>query len=66
MKKVLLIGMMSLVMVMHAIANPVDDLLERIDKGASKKFKIEMVKSQKDFFELLLMNYMSKDIQMKK
>lgn len=34
------------------MANPVDELLERIDKGASRKFKIEMVKSDKDFFEL--------------
>ena len=33
-------------------ATPVDDLLERIDKGASKKFKIELQKSQRDFFEL--------------
>lgn len=33
-------------------ATPVDGLLERIDKGASKKFKIELVKSPKDFFEL--------------
>ena len=42
-----------LVMVaMNAWANPVDDLLERIDKGASAKFKIEKVKSQTDFFEL--------------
>ena len=33
-------------------ANPVDDLLERIDKGASAKFKTQLVKSDKDFFEL--------------
>lgn len=36
-------------------ADPVDGLLERIDKGASKKFKIELVRSDKDdkdFFEL--------------
>ena len=33
-------------------ANPVDDLLERIDKGASAKFKTQLVKSNKDFFEL--------------
>ena len=33
-------------------SNPVDELLERIDKGASAKFKTELVKSQKDFFEL--------------
>ncbi len=34
------------------IANPINGLLERIDKGASKKFIIEQVKSDKDFFEL--------------
>lgn len=36
-------------------ANPVDDLLERIDSGASKKFKTELVKAGHagtDFFEL--------------
>lgn len=33
-------------------ASPITDLLERIDKGASKKFVIEQVKSDKDFFEL--------------
>ena len=33
-------------------SNPVDELLERIDKGASTKFKTELVKSDKDFFEL--------------
>ena len=33
-------------------ATPVDDLLERIDRGASKKFKIELQQSQRDFFEL--------------
>ena len=33
-------------------ANPVDDFLERIDKGASAKFKTQLVKSDKDFFEL--------------
>ena len=33
-------------------ANPIDDLLERIDKGASTKFKTQLVKSDKDFFEL--------------
>ena len=35
-----------------AQANPVDELLERIDKGASAKFKTEIKKSGKDFFEL--------------
>ena len=33
-------------------ATPVDDLLERIDNGASKKFKIELKNSPADFFEL--------------
>ena len=35
-----------------AMASPVTGLLERIDKGASKKFIIEQVKSDADFFEL--------------
>ena len=33
-------------------ANPVDDILERIDKGASRKFQTILVKSDKDFFEI--------------
>lgn len=33
-------------------ASPIDGLLERIDKGASRKFIIEQVKSPADFFEL--------------
>lgn len=33
-------------------ASPVQGLLERIDKGASRKFIIEQVKSETDFFEL--------------
>jgi len=32
--------------------NPVDELLERIDAGASKKFETELWKSERDFFEL--------------
>ena len=32
--------------------NPVKDMLERIDKGASSKFKIEKTHAPKDFFEL--------------
>lgn len=31
-------------------ANPVNGLLERIDKGASKKFVIELNKGADDFF----------------
>ena len=33
-------------------ANPIHDLLERIDPGASSKFKIQKVRSHSDFFEL--------------
>lgn len=33
-------------------ANPVERLLERIDRGASDKFKTEIVASPRDFFEL--------------
>ena len=33
-------------------ANPIDNLLERIDKRASKKFKTELIQSPTDFFEL--------------
>ena len=47
-----LLTVIAILFSMQLWANPVDDLLERIDAGASKKFKIEKVKSQKDFFEL--------------
>ena len=50
MKKLLTIIVMM--MALNTWANPVDDLLERIDKGASAKFKTQLVKSDKDFFEL--------------
>lgn len=33
-------------------ANPIDGMLERIDPGASRRFVIELKKSDKDFFEL--------------
>ena len=35
-----------------ATAGPIEGMLERIDKGASKKFITELRKSDKDFFEL--------------
>lgn len=38
--------------VTNLFANPVDELLERIDKGASHKFQTILVKSDKDFFEI--------------
>ena len=34
---------------MGVAANPIDNMLERIDKGASRKFKTTLVKSDKDF-----------------
>ena len=34
------------------MANPVDDMLERIDKGAAAKFKTQLVRGNTDFFEL--------------
>ncbi len=48
---------LSLVLVLFLIpvkssSTPIDNLLERIDKGASKKFIIEEVESNQDFFEL--------------
>ncbi|MCR5578041.1 MAG: alpha-N-acetylglucosaminidase [Prevotella sp.] len=49
--RLLLTTIVSLLM-MQIWANPVDELLERIDKGASAKFKTQLVKSDKDFFEL--------------
>lgn len=33
-------------------ASPITGLLERIDKGASRKFVVERLKGEKDFFEL--------------
>lgn len=51
MKKLLLTAIVALIS-MQIWANPVDELLERIDKGASVKFKTQLVKSDKDFFEL--------------
>ena len=51
MKKLLLI-LFTIHCSLFTLANPVDELLERIDKGASAKFKTQLVKSDKDFFEL--------------
>lgn len=51
MKKYLLL-LIALVATVSYAATPIDGLLERIDKGASKKFIIEQKKSDIDFFEL--------------
>lgn len=47
-----LLTLIAILLSMQMMANPVDDLLERIDKGASAKFKIEKVTSKTDYFEL--------------
>lgn len=51
MRTTCLICMLCLAVVVKA-ASPIQGLLERIDKGASRKFVIEQVKSPTDFFEL--------------
>ena len=51
MRTICLICMLCLAVVVKA-ASPIQGLLERIDKGASRKFVIEQVKSPVDFFEL--------------
>ena len=43
---------MACLLSMAAAATPIDDLLERIDQGASRKFKVELKKGSRDFFEL--------------
>lgn len=50
MRKVL-VGLLCTV-ALGAFANPADDLLNRIDKGAAAKFETVLVKSDKDFFEI--------------
>ena len=47
-----LLTIIGILLSMQMFANPVDELIERIDKGASVKFKTQLVKSDKDFFEL--------------
>lgn len=42
----------SLLFSIQLLANPVTDMLERISPGSSSKFKIEIKKSPKDYFEL--------------
>ena len=51
MRTICLICMLCMAVVVKA-ASPIQGLLERIDKGASRKFVIEQVKSPTDFFEL--------------
>lgn len=52
MKKYLLLLLCLISAATSFAATPIDGLLERIDKGASRKFIIEQKKSDVDFFEL--------------
>ena len=52
MKKIFTLTLSLLCVCFAYAASPITGLLERIDKGASKKFIIEQVKSDMDFFEL--------------
>lgn len=51
-KNLILTFLLSFLYVQLSSATPIDGLLERIDKGASRKFIIEKVHSDSDFFEL--------------
>lgn len=51
MKKTILSSLFCL-LALQITASPIDGLLERIDKGSSRKFMIEIKKTDKDFFEL--------------
>ena len=50
MKIIHILGMLLVALVVKA-ASPIEGLLERIDKGASRKFMIEQVRSPVGFFE---------------
>ncbi len=47
---------LACLLALSAQANPVDDLLERIDRGASRKVSTELVKQDRDFFEITAKN----------
>lgn len=51
-KRNIMVGLMLLVVAQLFAATPIDGLLERIDRGASRKFATETVKSDRDFFEI--------------
>ena len=50
--KTKLLALVCIFGLLTANATPIDDLIERIDKGASRKFKIELKQAGKDYFEL--------------
>ena len=51
-KRNLLLSLMLIVVSSLFAATPIDGLLERIDKGASRKIMTERVKADRDFFEI--------------
>ena len=55
-KRNLLIAFMFFIALQLFAATPIDGLLERIDKGASRKIMIETVRSDRDFFEITSKN----------
>ncbi len=52
MKRAVSLLVVAILLALPVAANPIDDLLERIDKGASKKFIVELQRGDDDFFEL--------------
>jgi alpha-N-acetylglucosaminidase len=48
----IIIALLLCAYTMPTLSNPITGLLERIDKGASKKITTELVKGNQDFFEL--------------
>ena len=55
-KRNLLIAFMFFIALQLFAATPIDGLLERIDKGASRKIMTETVRSDRDFFEITSKN----------
>ena len=55
-KRNLLIAFMLFIALQLFAATPIDGLLERIDKGASRKIMTETVRSDHDFFEITSKN----------
>ena len=55
-KRNLLIAFMLFIALQLFAATPIDGLLERIDKGASRKIMTETVRSDRDFFEITSKN----------
>ena len=52
MKKLICFATLLVSIIFYSSASPITGLLDRIDKGSSRKFIIEQVKSDTDFFEL--------------